>query len=257
MQIFEMVVDVVTQLEVLSRELKEVVDSTFGSGASVYVASALLATLIAFVVLWRRSCTVRTQQRDRAAATGEQATKKKKAPRAGQLRMCRFCEVEIPTKSFMETHIAGKKHKKLAGSRRPDDCWVWVPRPESDSASKEAAPIAAPMKEDDGWVIVDAAAKKREARAVAAKRKAEAKLTEAQPEPKPSSMEVPRPRHRFCNGCKARAVDGAVIETDPDDETKAYCSVCWERWYATPEPEPAAQEAEQPARIITKWNRDD
>ena len=74
--------------------------------------------------------------------TGPRSEKKlaKKMAEAGQVRMCRFCEVRVDLDQT-EVHVGGKKHKRLAGTTDTAECWRWVDAakpPLADSQCKAA-----------------------------------------------------------------------------------------------------------------------
>ena len=186
--------------------------------------------------------------------------------------MCKFCEVAIPSKDFMETHLAGKKHKKLAEGCAPDQCWYWVDqtvaeaeeeeriaRAAEEKAAAEAARVAAEalLAEGGDWEVVDSVSKKKELRAktAAAKRAGQETASTSTSSAGPAKLPV----HPRCADCGARARDGATIETDPDDERRGYCIPCWEAYYKgfgsgdDPQPEPPKEFKPW----VTKWNRDD
>jgi len=234
-------------------------EEALGPQASAYMATAAIATVLACVCLPRRSShpvTVSSGQKNPKTAARKVQRQKQK----NRARMCKFCGVEVLNKSFIDAHVAGKKHRKLAGDRTPDQCWVWVEREEEkgDDAQEHAdvEPVsanAAAVEEDAAWVTVNAAQKKKEARLAAAARKA---ALEQEKEAVAAAAIVAQPRqlrvHRRCNECGVRAREGVTIETDPDDESKAYCTECWDRYYNPQAPEPAPE----PMRFVSKWNRD-
>ena len=234
-------------------------ENRLGPDASIYLGSAAFTIIVASFIIQRRpgvgpmSNQRKSARKGAAAMPVDKAAKKNK----GRVRMCRFCEVEVASKSFMEAHVAGKKHRKLAGTHKPDQCWIWVEKVNQEEAEPEKTEElpAAPTPEDESWVFVDAGTKKKAARIAAAERKAAAATTVIEPT-KREEVKQRAPVHRFCNECKARAEDGATIETDPNDETKAYCSECWDGWYSPPDPVLEVVPTSEPKRIITKWNRD-
>ena len=169
------------------------------------------------------------------------------------MRTCRFCEVAVPNDAHVAAHLDGKKHRKLAGDATPSQCWVYrevEPAAEKEVAVAEVAPPAsAPpvVVEEEGWQTVRTAQKRRAPKPPAAKPGKPAGKEDAPPaEARPLRV------HRRCNDCGARSRDGAVIETDPDDERKAYCTACWDRyWYG----EPAEEPTPEPRKHVTPWNR--
>ena len=183
--------------------------------------------------------------------------------------MCRFCKVEV-LKVHEATHLAGKKHCKLAGNRPPDACWEYVEKVGDRDAGEpapSAADAAAALREASGdagvdndgggeWETVATAARKKDARAAAAKRRAAAAAAAAEvAAAEQAAQRAPLRVHRRCDECGIRVRDGATIETDPDNENRAYCTECWERWRNPPPP--AEDEAPAPKPHVTKWNRDD
>jgi len=200
-----------------------------------------------------RRRTIRKKQQKAKAAAHDKKERKVKLPR---VRRCRFCEVEIVSKAFLESHVAGKKHKKLAGSCAPDSCWVWVTKepaaePSQEMRAESEAPAALTSEVDDaadGWEVVDLAAKKKARAAAAAARKRRDAAAPA--EEVRQSLRV----HRRCDECGIRARDGATIETDPDNESRAYCTACWDRYYNGPPEEAAAAPEAAPKRHVTRWS---
>lgn len=213
------------------------------------IATALLTLLL--VPRWHSSAA----GKQAPPANKQKKPKPKKAPR---MRMCKFCNVEIVSKAFMDAHVAGKRHKKLAEDCAPDECWVWVEKP----PVPDEAPVA--TREHDVDMVMDGSwegAKTRTTRryshpalrtaqhprasivAVVAKPKrgnragvGEAAAARAPRDGRDEARQQGRqrdereeenrrlPRHRWCNGCGTNARYGAVIETDPDDVSKGMCS---------------------------------
>lgn len=224
------------------------------------VMSATLGFVVA-VLCWRCSAASYKQGQQKKQPKQKKADEKPKgdAPKVKKtrVRICKFCEVEIASKKFLEAHVNGKRHKKLAEGCATDQCWVWVekePAPTTEAAPTAEAPRAEVEVDDGGWEVVDDAAKRKAARAAAAaaaaakkQAAADAAAAAARDEEARQSLRV----HRRCNECGVRARDGATIETDPDDQTKAYCSACWDRFYhgEAPAPEPAPIK-----KHVTRWS---
>ena len=232
------------------------VKERFGEAAPFYVVASSILVAAATLAVYRRSSSNQHQpaKKKLQKAGSEAKPKPPKKKKNQKIRMCKYCEAPIPTDLFMQAHLAGKKHRRLAGEYTPDECWVWVEKPseEDKDVEKEAAPQPPTTDtQDDGtWETVESAASKKAkaAKAIKAKQKAAAAAAAAAPpSPKPAAaLRV----HRRCNDCGIRARDGATIETDPDDETKAYCTECWAAFLNHPE---AAAPASQPAAEIKPW----
>lgn len=265
-----------THVWAMAEDIWAIAEGTLGPNAQLY-GTVAIASILALPLL----CCLRRGNNGRAAATKKaqkksEAKPKEKPKKMPRVKYCKFCEVEILNKAFMASHLAGKKHKKLAGGATPEECWVWLEKPapkspeelaaeQAEAAAAEAARAAAEeaakqAASDKSWVTVDAASKKKAARAAAAKRKADEQRQ--QPPPAEEARQTLR-IHRRCNECGIRARDGATIETDPDDDTRAYCSDCWARYLGLGE-EPSSQAvaaaptpSAEPRRHVTKWNRDD
>ena len=68
------------------------------------------------------------------------------------MRVCRFCEVAVPKDEMVAAHLSGKRHRKLAGSRAAEECFVWLekepaaqaPSPEPGSLAPEPGPEPEP-----------------------------------------------------------------------------------------------------------------
>ena len=252
------------------------VDEQLGAGSSTMLVVAVIAwqaalTIAALVCLPRYlrgparkgkgGGAKGGKGKGKGAASQEDGAKAKKAPR---IRMCKFCDVEVKKGVFQQTHLKGKRHKKLSGGAADDQCWVWVEKapeasdgPTAPTAAPTAAELAALAAAADTdpyageWETVSDAAKKREARERAAKKRAEEKVA-AERAPKETER---LPVHRRCDSCGVRARDGATIETDPDVPTKAYCTDCWDA-YLNPQEE-VVEAPPTPKKHITKFNRDD
>ena len=245
------------------------VKEKYGDDGPIYIAISSLLIAVATVAACRRLLSAAQRQRPKTKKKSTGATeaakpaaakppKKKKIPK---VRMCKYCEVPIPSDLFMQAHLAGKKHRKLAGEYTPEECWVWVEKPSEegkDAEAKEAAPqppVATDMQDEGTWETVESAAsKKAKARVMmkAAKAKQAAAAAAAAAAPPPVALRV----HRRCNDCGIRARDGATIETDPDNESRAYCTECWAAFLN--HPEAAAPADSQPAAKpwVTPFNRD-
>ena len=251
------------------------IDSSLGyAGAARLIFHASIAVVALWLVSWVVCLPCRMLPR-RKNANGKAAVKRapkanKPAQSAGKkaarkdgvvrVRMCKFCEVEVK-REHEAAHLSGKKHQKLAGKVAASACFEWVEkRVEGDdaAAADNSEPMLAPSTADgseDGWETVTAATKKKEARAAAAARRAKASAEQAQAaaassQPPPRQLRV----HRRCDECGIRVRDGATIETDPDNENRAYCVECWDRW-RNPVAEAPAAEAPEVRKHVTKWNR--
>lgn len=238
------------------------VEEAFGPGVatpSLWFATTLVVAVLVWACL--RSSSAAKSFGDDAGnhalrAQQVMAPPKEKKPKVPKVRMCRFCEVEV-LRAHEAKHLEGKRHRKLAGEHPPSSCWVFVTKekvaPPSEPPSAPAATVVDAMDDSGGeWETVSTAARKREARALAAAQKKAAKGA-----PAPAAEELPpRPLrvHSRCNECGVRTRDGATIETDPDDERKAYCTACWSAYLnpqAAVEPEPQAEVRKH----VTPWNR--
>lgn len=252
------------------------VDATLGPGSAhlILFSFTLLVALWVLLFLPCRLCCRGTASAKDSKPTKRGAAKASKSKSAQlpttkggnkglvRVRMCRYCEVEV-RREHEAAHLGGKRHQKLAGGVAASACFEWVQKRVADDDAAETDLAAAPALKsdadgadagDDGWETVTAAAKKKDARAAAtARRKAAAAAAEAAAvaQAPPRQLRV----HRRCDECGIRARDGATIETDPDNENRAYCTECWDRWSHPPEEAPAAEPA--PLRKhVTKWNRD-
>ena len=231
----------------LSLEVGEVLRATVVATAATIVLTTLL------LICARRHGPSSVESKKQRAPVPKKENPPK-APKPPRVRMCRFCNVEIKSKAFMDGHVAGKKHRKLAEGCSPDACWVWVDKVEEEKPVPTEAPAVVQVVEEDGsWQVVDNLAKKRAQKAAAAKKQEQEAKKAAEAAAK---AEAPRALrvHRRCNECGIRAQDGATIETDPDNEAKAYCTVCWDRYYH-PEMEPVAAPAAEPRKHVTHWDR--
>ena len=264
-------------------------EASLGPQASTYIAAAgAIVATTAFLVCcrstWPNGSSTAKSKRSAGKTSDPGVNGKKKKKGLPRVRFCRFCDVEIVSKAFMETHLKGKRHKKLSDGATPEECWVWVekaPAPSAEEAAETAAAAAAAAAaakaeaardamlasgDSSSWVTVDAVSKKRAARAAAAARRQTA-ASNAEEEARQRLADEAAARHRLrvykrCDECGAKARDGAIIEADPDVDGRAYCSVCWER-YLDPE---GVKERERKAkevnehqasrRHVTKWNRD-
>jgi hypothetical protein len=211
------------------------------------VLSGVLAGAITLACLWRPF----GANAEREATAG--ATKAKKKKKQPKVIMCRFCNVEIPDRSYMDAHLAGKRHVKLAACKKPHECWVWIDKTAKakEEEAEKSASVTPPDDYNEGeWVTaVDAETKKKRARVQVAKQKAAAAAAAANAEAQAPQQQRELRVHRRCDECGIRAREGAIIETDPDDERRAYCTDCWYRYF-NPEPEPEAA----PTRHVTPWN---
>ena len=221
-----------------------------GPGAARYLAGTVAcAAPVLLLVACRRTRGAASKRKKNKGGGGGAKPHKAKPPKKPKpppkVRICRFCEVEVADAAYMERHLAGKKHRKQAEGVAPDECWVWVEKPVAAAAE---APVETPPTDgdarlprataataDDGaWQTVATGAAKRRAAKKPDKNKAAAAPTDA-----PADAPAPLRIHRRCDECDARARDGATVETDPDDESKAYCTECWDRWRTPPPPAPA------------------
>ena len=237
----------------------------------ILVAAALLFSYALIMGVVRCLCgstaqrCAREQERQRRAQKGgmgggggkQAPPKKKKQKKKVMVRMCKYCEIQIPDEAFVATHLSGKRHKKLAEGIPAEQCWQWVELPDAqeeeaetrrkeEEAAAALAEAAAAAAQDNGeWEEAGAAAKrKRAAKLAAAKKKAQAAKAEGAGSAKASGAApaVPLRRHPRCADCGARARDGATIETDPDDESRGYCLQCWDVFLNPVEEALAAEE---------------
>jgi len=76
---------------------------------------------------------------------------------AGKMRMCRFCDVAV-TVDMSETHVGGKKHKRLAGNTDHSECWRWVDAPQMEvvNFSQSTAEVPARDGTDDAALVTPA-----------------------------------------------------------------------------------------------------
>ena len=256
---------------------------------SITAAAALLALLTDTIVAWRgarsrreapqrggkgsrgggggsgggqgRPSKQQQKQKQPQPPATKGAKKGKKGGRVPTVRTCRFCEVAVPNDAHVAAHLDGKKHRKLAGNRAPEECWVWVEVEEDDECevigddamqreqqAREAAAAAAAAQGDggeaDGWAEVGKKGRKKrdeQQEQQRQQRRSEAAARRAAEEEEDSEVEEPERApvvHHRCSGCGAM---NTYIETDPEDEECGYCRDCWRKWYrqaAAPEPEP-------------------
>ena len=273
--------DILSKLVTLSVSAAE---ERLGPDAGLGTAAlGMLLMMIVFCCSCYRSVSSRRARQNKSSSKPATVTVKKS--RAGQVRMCKFCEVEILSKKgFLEAHLAGKRHAKMAGGAKPHECWVWVEKKaepasaeeqlqaEAEEAAKMAAMAA--MDSSESWQTVTS--KPRKAKKVGASSDAshnEELEAVRQPghaasQPKPTAVQGGSghgrygryghvTHHKKCNDCgKHRDRDGVTVEADPDNEGKGYCLACWERFLHPPEPLQTKQAAEAPPRKhVTHWNR--
>ena len=171
-----------------------------GVPTSVVWAFVLLATLLVigqgglrrFVSARKRNRVARAlllaeaaeaQQRTQAAAELQAQMRRAKVPTANgtenrnSVRTCRFCDLPVVDDTFVEAHVRGKRHVKLAAlagavaAEAIADCWVWreaVSTRAAESAPEESPPeppkqFAAPSK-GGRWEKAGGAAGKGEVR---------------------------------------------------------------------------------------------
>ena len=248
----------------------------------MYLGTAALGMLLMMIVFCcscYRSVSSRRARQNKSSSKPATVTVKKS--RAGQVRMCKFCEVEILSKKgFLEAHLAGKRHAKMAGGAK-HECWVWVEKKAEPASAEEqlqaeaeeAAKLAAMAASDasESWQTVSS--KPRKAKKVGGSSDAshnEEPEAVRQPghaasQTKPTAGQGGSGRgryghvthHKKCNDCgKHRDRDGVTIEADPDNEGKGYCLACWEKFLHPPEPLQTKKAAEAPPRKhVTHWNR--
>ena len=235
----------------------------------VYLVTAVLATLLAMLCLRpsrarkarackkdgaRKGPTPKQAKAARQQAAAAPPPKQKKKKRLPKVRMCRFCEVAVPKDDMMAAHLSGKKHRKLAGARSADECWVWVEKEEEElcevAPTQEATPSAAVLaaaKAEEGWEQIPARKKREKPRPAEAEAAPKAKAAAAAAAPAPPPVVLDR-----CEGCGAM---NTLLEADPEDETVGYCRACWRSWnnaITAPAPEPEA--AATPAPHVTRWD---
>ena len=275
-----MVQSILSKLATLSVSAAE---ERLGPDAGLYLGTAALGMLLLMIVFCC-SCyrSVSSRRARQKKSSSKPATVTVKKSRAGQVRMCKFCEVEILSKKgFLEAHLAGKRHAKMAGGAKPHECWVWVEKKAEPASAEEqlqaeaeeAAKLAAMAASDasESWQTVSS--KPRKAKKVGGSSDAshnEEPEAVRQPghaasQTKPTAGQGGSGRgryghvthHKKCNDCgKHRDRDGVTIEADPDNEGKGYCLACWENFLHPPEPLHTKQAAEAPPRKhVTHWNR--
>lgn len=272
--------DILSKLFTLSVSAAE---ERLGPDAGLYLGTAALGMLLMMIVFCcscYRSVSSRRARQNKSSSKPATVTVKKS--RAGQVRMCKFCEVEILSKKgFLEAHLAGKRHAKMAGGAKPHECWVWVEKKAEPASAEEqlqaeaeeAAKLAAMAASDasESWQTVSS--KKGKAKKVGGSSDAshnEEPEAVRQPghaasQTKPTAGQGGSGRgryghvthHKKCNDCgKHRDRDGVTIEADPDNEGKGYCLACWEKFLHPPEPLQTKKAAEAPPRKhVTHWNR--
>jgi hypothetical protein len=266
-------------VEVLSPAIHRVEDALGPTGLS---RVALLLLLLCLFKLLRRCCcggglsrqeaARRRQQQNAAARKGGGAKPPSQPPKKKEkkkrVRMCQFCDIAIPTEAFMATHLVGKRHRKLAGDRPAEACWVWVEveKEAAETAEEARARLQAEEVEHEALVAAARAAAAQDAgeweeAGAARKKKAAAKLAaakkkrQAEAEASKSATTAAAPqlrRHPRCADCGARARDGATIETDPDDESRGYCLACWDAFLNAPEEAAAAESSEPAPKLLPK-----
>ena len=161
-------------------------------------AAAVMITYGCFRLKPRRATSAAppkaTQLRPRKAPAKQKAEAKQKAVPAGSAagvscRQCYFCEVLVSAEQT-DAHLSGKKHKLLAGSTLPADCWCWVhaaatapggpSAPQQTVAPASAVPAAAKggdgtsSARSSGWHPVASGKRSRKPQATAAGAAAEA-----------------------------------------------------------------------------------
>ena len=108
----------------------------------------IVATLLALVCLRPGRSRAHTRReakagakpksaRQAAAAEAAAATAKPRRKKKAVERVCRFCEVAVPKDEMVAAHLSGKRHRKLAGSRAAEECFVWL---EKEPPEQELSP---------------------------------------------------------------------------------------------------------------------
>ena len=146
-------------------------------GVSVQLVQAAVMVVFLLVLfhrqLWRRlmlsrsNAVASTLLADEAKSKAEKAQARqleaqarvaKKRDGRPTVRTCRFCDIPVEADEFMEGHVRGKRHVRLAAAAgvhgtAAEDCWIWceapLARPEAEDATAlapEPAQLVAPSK---------------------------------------------------------------------------------------------------------------
>ena len=104
----------------------------------------IVATLLALVCLRPGRSRAHTRCEAKAGAkpkparqAAAAATAKPRRKKRAVERVCRFCEVAVPKDEMVAAHLSGKRHRKLAGSRAAEECFVWL---EKEPPEQELSP---------------------------------------------------------------------------------------------------------------------
>ena len=104
----------------------------------------IVATLLALVCLRPGRSRAHTRREAKAGAKPKSArqaaaaaTAKPRRKKKAVERVCRFCEVAVPKDEMVAAHLSGKRHRKLAGSRAAEECFVWL---EKEPPEQELSP---------------------------------------------------------------------------------------------------------------------